>query len=197
METRDIEHRYRRRLLNGAVNVSTSVGPASIAHDTSELLVIDHLWGGHPMTSLWARQEVQLEYRGVFAARTWWWTDRPLRLIQAFSASGELLTYRVDFATRPMRDGAVLEQTDWYLDLFVSGDGRRYVIDDEDELAEAVARDLVTAEQAAEAQEQCAFLVQLVGERSLAAWLRTQCSTPFERKQLPTQPHVWTYTEAR
>lgn len=194
METRDLEHHYRRRLLTGEVHVSTSVGPAWIAHDTSKLLVVDHLWGGHEITSLWDREGVQLEYLEVFAARTWWWADRSLRLIQAYDAAGELLTYRIDFASHPRRDGEAVYQTDWYLDLFVSGDGRRFVIDDEDELAEAITRHLITAQQATEAHEQCAFLVQRIEDASLAEWLLTQCSTPFELERLPVEPHIWTST---
>lgn len=181
-------------MLMGEVNISTSVGPVRVAHDTASLLVVDHLWDGHTMSSIWDRQGMQIERRRVFAARTWWWTERALRLIQVFDAVGQLVTHRVDFASRPTRDGDRVFQTDWYLDLFVSGDGRRYVIDDEDELAQAVSQHLVTEEQADEAREQCAFLVRLVEDGSLAAWLETQCSTPFELALLPEAPHVWTYT---
>ncbi len=98
-----------------------------------------------PVTGRRGAQTVTIARPEPLAARLWLWPDRPLRLLQQFDAAGQPTVYRIDFATLPHRHGWTVHQTDLYLDMFITADERDYAVLDEDELALAFDRGLISS----------------------------------------------------
>jgi hypothetical protein len=187
MQTPD--YYYRRRFLDGRRYIFHDYGPALVWRD-------DELWGcdffqaepapigvlkgfdlaGRPGVIVPKRNECRY-------GRVWAWRTRPLLIVAMYGPDGTLAATRIDYATPLHTYGGALYQTDLYLDIFVAADGRKYLIDDHEELEQALATGLITPEryELVRAQEQ--ELIEVLRAGALEAWLGPQ--PPFEPAVLP------------
>lgn len=182
---------YRRRHLDGTISVATTAGPVGVQRDATAF-VGDYRWGGRAMTSLWrdGAGAAKLEPRPILGVRIWLIHDEPIRILQEFDEAGVCRTYRVDFATRSLRSGNVIYQTDLYLDLFITGDARDQIIEDEHELAIAVEQRLISSATADRLTERCEAYVQMLRTGRWQAWLASICDAPLVTGLTPHQTRM-------
>jgi hypothetical protein len=164
--------------------------------DTPDVSVFDYQIAGPIFTeSVSGRRgtaTVTIARPNPLAVRLWLWPDRPLRFYQFFDSTGAPTVYRVDFATCPLRRDHTFYQTDLYLDLFATPDERDYAILDEDELAVAFERGLLSHQLRADILAQAEQLVALLEARRLGAWLASYCDARFDLAALGEKP-IWAY----
>jgi hypothetical protein len=192
------EYHYRRRYLDETTGIGSMSGTVLARRDDAHAWVFDYIIAGPiffaPVSGRRGTAAVTLTRPAPVAARLWLWPERPLRLLQFFDASGVATIYRVDFATYPLRHAHAIYQTDLYLDLFATPDEHDYAILDEDELAIAHARGLITDQLNAAILAQAEQLVDLLEGRRLGAWLESWCADPFELAALGEKPD-WIHHE--
>jgi len=187
-----LEYFYRRRHLDGTTAITITSGAVLAQRDDAEALVFDDRLTGptftDPVSGRRSTSSVTILRTTPVAVRLWLWPDRPLRLYQYFDAAGDATVYRIDFATYPRRHRHVVYQTDLYLDLFATADERDYAILDEDELAIAQERGLVSQKISAAILAQADELVELLEHRQFGVWLASWCDAPFDLAALGEQP---------
>lgn len=127
-----------------------------LIHDDGELIVSCAPF--RPSASLRAQvpQLADREYRAIWSVALGEWHD----LGKVYDLAGELVGYYCDIICPPRRTAMGLEIDDLFLDLWVSPDGR-YLILDEEEFSEALARGWLDASTAARAREELDKLVAL------------------------------------
>ncbi|MCC6385886.1 MAG: DUF402 domain-containing protein [Dehalococcoidia bacterium] len=186
---------YRRRFSDGTCVVSSSEGPAAIALETADLLVLDLAIAGRPKANLLTKEErggramKQIEVRPQ--QRLWLFKKRPLRMLELYTHQGAHAGFRVDFATPPVEHEGAWYQTDHYVDLFVTPGGTDWVSSDEDELAEAVDNGIVTLEVARAMLQECDALAKEVGRGRWLEWVESLCDAPFDLTST-LEPHTVT-----
>jgi hypothetical protein len=189
-------YHYRRRHLDGTHAIAITTGTVLAHRDTPDASVFDYLLAGpiftEPVSGRRGTATVIIARPTPLAVRLWLWPERPLRLYQFFDAAGQPTVYRVDFATYPQRHNHAVYQTDLYLDLFATPDEHDYAILDEDELAIAQERGLITDKLSAVILSQAEQLAELLEGRQLAAWLAGWCDVPFDLAVLGEKPD-WAY----
>ncbi|MEO7909869.1 MAG: DUF402 domain-containing protein [Roseiflexaceae bacterium] len=187
-----LEYQYRRRYLDGETGISIMSGIARARHSDSDAWVFDYLLAEPrfttPVTGRRGTNVVTFARPLSVAARLWLWPDRPLRILHYFDAAGTATLYRVDFATCPFQQDHAIYQTDLYLDLFATPDERDYAILDEDELAVAHERGLITEQLSSAILAQADWLIELLEDRRLGAWLARWCDAPFDLAALGEKP---------
>ncbi|HEU5101964.1 MAG TPA: DUF402 domain-containing protein [Roseiflexaceae bacterium] len=193
-----LAYHYRRRHLSGETAISISSGAALAQRDDPQAWVFDYRLAGpvftEPAVGRRGASVVTIARPEPVAVRLWLWPDRPLRLLELFDAAGQPTVYRVDFATRPRRQGYALYQTDLYLDLFATPDERDYAILDEDELAIGRERGLIDAALYSAILAQADQLADLLEKRRFGDWLASWCDRRFDLAGLREQP-AWHYRE--
>ena len=193
-----LEYRYRRRYLDGSAGIVVSSGPALVRRSDRVAYVVDYVWGGpnfvDPVVGRRGQTIARIVRPPMRAVRLWLWPRRPMRVMQQFGANGRCTLYRIDFATPARRVGGTWYQTDAYLDLFATADGRDYAILDEDELAAAVERGIVASDLHACILAQLDELVDLLEADKFGGWLNEICSARFDLHVLPIA-HTWSYQE--
>ena len=194
--TTTFTYHYRRRHLGGGCGVSISTGPVLVRRDDDQIWVFDYLLAHpsytNPVTGRRGAQTVTIARPEPLATRLWLWPDRPLRLLQQFDAAGQPTVYRIDFATLPRRHGWMIHQTDLYLDMFITADERDYAVLDEDELALAFDRGLISSELRARVLAQAEEFIDLLETGRFGSWLATNCAAAFDLTALTTKP-IWVY----
>jgi hypothetical protein len=189
-------YHYRRRHLDGTHAIAITTGTVLARRDTPAASVFDYPLAGpifiEPISGRRGTTTVTIARPEPRAVRLWLWPDRPLRLYEFFDAAGNATVYRVDFATCPRRYDHAVYQTDLYLDLFATPDERDYAILDEDELAIAQERGLITDKLNAAILSQAEQLIDLLEGRRLGAWLAGWCDAPFDLAALGEKPD-WAY----
>ena len=187
---------YRRRHLDGTNAIAITTGSVLARRDDAHAWVFDYRLAGpifgEPVSGRRGTTSVTIARPEPSAVRLWLWPDRPLRLYEFFNASGDATVYRVDFATYPYRHVHAIYQTDLYLDLFATPDERDYAILDEDELAIAHERGLISEQLGSAILAQADWLAELLECRRLAAWLASYCAAPFDLAALSEKPD-WAY----
>ena len=177
-------YHYRRRHLDGIIAIGSMSGMVLARRDDAQVGVFDYLIAGPilfaPVSGRRSTTTVTIARPTPVAARLWLWPEQPLRLIQFFDAAGVATVYRIDFATCPLRHDHVIYQTDLYLDIFATPDERDYAILDEDELAIAHDRGLITDQLSAAILAQADWLAELLEGSRLGVWLASYCATPFD-----------------
>jgi hypothetical protein len=193
-----LEYHYRRRHLDGTTAIGISAGAVLARRDDAQVWVFDYLIPGpifvKSVSGRRGTTSVTIARPMPVAARLWLWPERPLRLIQFFDDADTTTVYRVDFATCPRRHERGIYQTDLYLDLFATPDERDYAILDEDELAIAHERGLITEQLSSAILAQADWLTELLEGRQLGVWLASYCATPFDRTALGERPN-WAHHE--
>jgi predicted RNA-binding protein associated with RNAse of E/G family len=196
MATTTFAYHYRRLHLGGDIGISISRGPVLVRRDDQQAWVCDYLLAHpsytDPVTGRRGTQTVTIARPEPLATRLWLWPDRPLRLLQQFDAAGQATLYRIDFATLPHRRQWTIHQTDLYLDLFITADERDYALLDEDELALAFERGLISGELRANILAQAGEFMGMLEAGRFGSWLATYCDAAFELGPLTTKP-LWTY----
>lgn len=179
----ELNYYYRRRHLDRTTGISITTGSALAQRDDAEAWVFDYRLNSPnfhaPVRGRRGSRTTTIARPAAVAARLWLWPDRPMRILQQFSASGKTSHYRVDFATQPQRIAGTIYQTDLYLDLFVSSNAHNYAIEDEDELDLAIAHGIITASVGRRVVGQCRQLVRLLERGTFREWLDATCTTPF------------------
>jgi hypothetical protein len=186
------EYYYRRRFVRepGLRHVFHDFGPALVWRDDAEcwacdffqdtVAPIDTFKGidpeGQPGLIVPARAKCRF-------GRLWAWRSRPLSIFAMFAADATLAATRVDFATPLSEHGGALYQTDLYLDIFISADERRFLVDDEDELEAARPLGFISAAHYRQVCEQQRELLAILRMGSFDAWLGPQ--PPFDPTRLP------------
>ncbi len=194
----DFDYYYRRRYLDGSTGISITTGPALDRCDDEQIGVFDYMLTGPvfatPVAGRRGTTASTIARPTSVAARLWLWPARSMRLLQQFDQRGQCSHFRIDFATPPRRDAHSIYQTDLYLDLFVAPNGSDYVITDEDELAEAVERGMISSEAHAAVIVECDHLVQLLEHGQFLRWLDGLCDAPFELEGLSAE-RAWQHRE--
>lgn len=177
-------YHYRRRHLDGIHAIGSMSGTVLARRDDTQVGIFDYLIAGPiifaPVSGRRGTAAVTIVRPTPVAARLWLWPERPLRLVQFFDAADAATVCRIDFATCPLRHDHEIYQTDLYLDIFATPDERDYAILDEDELAIAHERGLITEQMSAAILAQAGQLVDLLEGRRFGAWLASYCAAPFD-----------------
>lgn len=186
---------YRRLLLDGRRSIVYASGPVLVWYDDDEVWACDFAWHEpQPIGSLSGRgpdgvsltiQPASVSYR---YGRLWAWRSRPLHIIRMYGADGLPVATRIDFATPLQQRNDTFYQIDRYLDIFISADEQRFVISDEDELAEARRLGLVSHEQQRLVEAQRRELIDVLRAGSFATWLGEQ--PPFDLSRIPLSWHI-------
>jgi predicted RNA-binding protein associated with RNAse of E/G family len=125
------------------------------------------------------------------------WPDVPYAVLALWEADGRFAGWYVNLETALGRDGRCYDFVDHCLDVLVPPDGSSWTWKDEDELEEAVRREILTAEQA--------VALRIDGERAARRLLDR--APPFDRDwsgwrpdpawPVPTLPEGWNRVERR
>jgi hypothetical protein len=188
---------YRRRFFDGRHHIFHSHGAGRVVRDDAEVLVFDWShgtpqrvtdvlgWGpGTPRSRLFDNRA----FRGY--GRAWWWRSRPLNITQVYDPQGQLIVQRVDFATPSHTIGGTVYQTDLYLDCFIANDGLTFLVEDEDEVIEAVRAGLLTPEQRLAIEAELAVVIGRLQAGRWHSWLNEAAGSPFNHTLL-TRPRAF------
>ena len=109
-------------------------------------------------------------------------TDRSGRLVES-SHDHFPFAVKCHLSTPMLREADTCWQIDLWLDVLVSADGRRHLVEDEDEFAEARVRELLSEREASGASEGLQDVLDLVRTGSLIDLLAGTC--PFHASNPP------------
>ncbi|MFN8506216.1 MAG: DUF402 domain-containing protein [Dehalococcoidia bacterium] len=183
------EYHYLRRLADGRRLVTVHTGDVVVRRDDAVALVVDCSWtrpGGHIEAHLLSRSgEPVREPVLVAGARLWLWRERPWRMFELFDPAGAHAGYRIDFTSTLARTGGVHHQVDLYLDLFIDPMGGRWLVEDDEELDEAVALGWITTDEAERLRAACRELLGWLEDGEWQARLAGLCGEPFDLAALP------------
>ena len=182
---------YRRRKCDGREHTSHWFGAGRVVCDTAAVLVVD--WAlpapellrhsmGNPVDTPRLRLfnlDVLWQY-----SRHWWWRSHPLNIMAVYDVHGNLILQGVDFATPAITVDNQIWQTDLYLDCFVGADGQTWLVEDEDDVAEAYECGLLSADQRSMIEHELQFVINHVENETWFAWLESLCNEPFDPKLL-------------
>ena len=179
------EYHYLRRLADGRRLVTVHTGEVVVRRDDAVALVVDCSWARLEAHLLSHSGEPVREPVPVAGARLWLWRERPWRMFELFDPAGALAGYRIDFTSTLARTGGVHHQVDLYLDLFIDPAGGRWLVEDDEELDEAVALGWVRGDEAERLRAECRELLGWLKAGEWHARLAAACGEPFDLAALP------------
>ena len=179
------EYHYLRKLADGRRMITVQGGEGLVRRDDGLAFVADIAWARRLADVLTPAGRPERLTTPVAGARLWLWRERPWRMFEFFAPGGERAGYRIDFTSQLAMTGGVFHQVDLYLDLFVDPAGERHLVEDDEELDEAVTLGLMDAREATTLREECRALVANVVAGRWRAELDAVCAAPFELAAVP------------
>lgn len=179
------EYHYLRRLADGRRLVTVHAGDVVVRRDDAVALVVDCSWARLEAHLLSRSGEPVREPVPVAGARLWLWRECPWRMFELFDPAGAHAGYRIDFTSALARTGGVHHQVDLYLDLFIDPAAGRWLVEDDEELDEAVALGWMTEHDAEGLRAACRELVGWLEAGEWHARLAAVCGEPFDLAALP------------
>ena len=179
------EYHYLRKLADGRRMITVQGGEGLVRRDDGLAFVADIAWARRLADVLTPAGRPARLTTLVAGARLWLWRERPWRMFELFDPAGAHAGYRIDFTTALARTGGVHHQVDLYLDLFVDPAGGRWLVEDEEELDEAVAIGWMTEDEARRLRAECRELLGWLRWGEWHARLAAACGEPFDLAALP------------